>query len=114
MTELKLPEVKAPSLEKLEVRVPKPEDISEAEVATRLHELVREHAKKKDRVPGEKIQRGDDVQVDILGYADGKLIPFSARFDQWLEVGPIPELPGLTEAIEGASVGDSVEVDVQL
>lgn len=111
---VELPEVKAPSLEKLEVRVPKPAPVTEDDLAERFHELMRAHAPKRDRAPGEPVAMGDDVLIDVVGYAEGKLIPFSARTGVWMEVGPIPALPGFAEAIEGAAVESFVEVRLEL
>ena len=109
-----LPKVKAPGLDGLEVTVPKPEDLTEDDLSERLHLVLRGLAQVRDRAPGDVVAERDEVMVDVLGYARGKLIPFSARADQWLEVAPMRMLPGFTEALVGLKVGESAKVDVTL
>ena len=109
-----LPQVEAPSLAGIEVTVPRPDDITEGQLLQRFHEIARAHAETRPREPGQAIELGDDVLVDVLGYAGGKLIPFSARSGFWMELAPLPELPGFSEALVGKTVGEGVEVAVTL
>jgi trigger factor len=113
-SEVALPEVAAPSLAELKVVVPAPSAISSEELLQRLHEKTREAGTVKDRAMGDALRAGDEVLLDVLGYADGKLIPFSSRFSWWTELAPIPALPGLMEGVATAHVGDSLEVLVTL
>lgn len=57
---------------------------------------------------------GDDVLLDVLGYANGRLIPFSVRTDWWTEVAPEPHLPGFFEGLVGATVGLSLGLELVL
>lgn len=109
-----LPEVQAPSLEGLSVRVPRPADLTEEDLRDRFLELVREQGAVRERGRGEPVALGDDVQLDVLGYSGGKLIPFSARAGMWVELAPQAALPGFAEALAGSAVGDSLEVRVVL
>lgn len=109
-----VPEVGAPRLDGIEVTVPLADDVTEDDVAARLHELVRAHAQKRTRAGGELAGPGDDALVDIVGYSGGRLIPFSIRQDLWLELLPLPALPGLVEALVGSAVGDTLEVELRL
>lgn len=109
-----LPEVKAPSLENLNIRVPQGEDLTEEDLLERFHELARAKAEARPRAEGEALAMGDDVQLDILGYANGRLIPLSTRVGYWMELAPQVMLPGFAEVIAEASVGDSVEVGLVL
>ncbi len=109
-----LPKVKAPSLEGLDVLVPAAEDPTESDLLERFHELARAKAEVRPRAEGEALALGDDVQLDILGYANGRLIPLSTRLGYWMELAPQPMLPGLAEVIAEANVGDSVEVGITL
>ncbi len=109
-----LPDVKAPSLEGLKVTVPARADLTEDDLLRRLHELKREHASMRDRAVGEQVALGDEVQLNTLGYCDGKLIPFSVRVGLWLELAPQAPLPGFAEAIAAGTVGDSLEVNLVL
>lgn len=111
---LKLPEVKAPSLENLAVEVPVHADLTEDDLLRALHERSRAVAKSRDRATGEKLAMGDEVQLDVLGYVGGKLMPFSARFGAWVELAPLLALPGFSEAIAQGAVGDALEVQVTL
>lgn len=109
-----LPEVAPPSLEDLAVEVPAVGPVTEAELLARFAELRREHAVRRDRAFGEELQPGDDVQLDVLGYRDGKLIPFSVRMGQWAPLAPSRELPGFFEALAGNPLGDGLELELTL
>jgi trigger factor len=109
-----LPEVKAPSTEGIEVTVPAPPPLSEDALIRRFHELARAHAEVRERQPGEEVALGDDVRLDILGYANGQLIPFSIRTNYWMELAPQEMLPGFADAIAGSAVGDSLKIDLVL
>ncbi|WP_249347630.1 peptidylprolyl isomerase, partial [Corallococcus exiguus] len=109
-----LPVVKAPSLENLNIRVPQGEDLTEEDLLERFHELARAKAQVRERAEGEALAMGDDVRLDILGYANGRLIPLSTRMGYWMELAPQVMLPGFAEVIAEASVGDSVEVGLVL
>lgn len=112
---LKLPSVEAPSLEGISVRVPTPEDLTEEELLRAFHEKRRDLATTRERQPGESLEPGDDVRLNIVGYCDGHLIPFSARFGMKTELAPIEVLPGFCEAIaEGGKVGESMQVALEL
>lgn len=114
ITPVELPRATAPSLEGLEVRVPAPDDLTQDDLVRRFHELKRTHGKTRERAEGEQVAMGDDVRVDTLGYCEGKLIPFSARFGLWLELAPQAALPGFAEAISAGKVGDSLEIELTL
>lgn len=110
-----LPSVKAPSLEGLAVRVPLAEDLTTEDLITRFHEKKRELATVRERAEGEHVAMGDDVQLDTLGYVDGKLMPFSARFGLWTELAPLRALPGFAEAVaEGGVVGGALQLMLDL
>jgi trigger factor len=114
VTPVDLPKVRAPSTDDLEVTVPMPADLTQDDLVRRFHELKREHAKIRERATGEAVSLGDDVQLDTLGYCEGKLIAFSARFGLWLELSPQATLPGFAEAIAGEKVGDSLEIELTI
>lgn len=110
-----LPSVKAPSLEGLAVHVPLAEDVTTEDLITRFHEKKRELATVRERAEGERVELGDDVQLDMLGYSEGRLVPFSSRFGFWTELAPLQALPGFAEAIaEGGTVGGGLQVLLQL
>jgi trigger factor len=109
-----LPEVEPPSLEGLEVTVPRAPDITREALLERLHELRREHAHRRPRASGEPAALGDEVVLDIIGFARGRLIPQSARTQLRLELAPRPALPGLFEGVVGLRVGESTRLSLTL
>ncbi|QSQ24114.1 peptidylprolyl isomerase [Pyxidicoccus parkwayensis] len=110
-----LPPVKAPSLEGLSVRVPLAEDLTSEDLITRFHEKKRALATVRERAEGEHVAEGDDVQLDVLGYAEGRLIPFSTRFGFWTELAPLQALPGFSELVaESGTVGGSLQLMLDL
>ncbi|PTL75994.1 peptidylprolyl isomerase [Vitiosangium sp. GDMCC 1.1324] len=111
---IRLPSIQAPSLEGLSVAVPAPAPVTEDDIMERFDALCRERAPRRERTPGEEVAEGDDVLLDVLGYADGRLIPFSVRTDWSVEVAPEPLLPGFFEALVGATVGLSIGVELVL
>ncbi len=111
---VQLPQVEAPSLEGLEVTVPAPEPFTAEDVRERFQELARPFATERARYPTEKIEWGDEVLLNLAGYCDGKLIPFSVKTDVWLPMEPEPMLPGLYEAIVGQVPTEALVVDITL
>jgi trigger factor len=109
-----LPRVEAPSLEGLSATVPTPAPVTEADVLERFEALCREHAQRRERAHGEALALGDDVLLDVLGFAQGRLLPFSVRTDWWTELAPEPLLPGFFEGLVGMQVGLSAEVALVL
>lgn len=112
---LELPSVEAPSLDDLSVHVPAPEDLTEEDLLRAFHERRRAVAHSRQRARGEPLSLGDEVKLNVVGYCDGKLIPFSARFGMTMELAPLASLPGFSEAIaEGAKVGTSLQIAMEL
>lgn len=109
-----LPPVSPPSLEGLTVRLPTVDPVTGRDIHARFQELRRESAPRRALAPEEAIAEGDEVLLDVMGFARGRLIPFSARAGWWAPVEPEPLLPGLFEALVGAQVGDVVEVALTL
>ncbi|MDY7232517.1 peptidylprolyl isomerase [Hyalangium rubrum] len=110
---VKLPEVQAPSLEGLTAEL-SPRPITQDDLLERLAELVREQAQRRVRMDGEIVAMGDEVMIDTLGYAQGRLLPFSVRENAWALVNPDPLLPGFFEAMVGRQVGLSVDIALTL
>ncbi|MFL5352764.1 hypothetical protein [Archangium sp.] len=82
------------------------------QVQERFLELAHAHATECYRYPSEPISWGDEVLLDLAGYSQGHLIPFSLRTEVWLAVQPEPLLPGLYEALVGRSPGEGLAVDL--
>ncbi|MGV3622410.1 MAG: hypothetical protein ACO1OB_16450 [Archangium sp.] len=105
-----VPEVEAPSLENLAISAPVPEPITEEEIIGLADELVSQRAPKTARKYGERVELGDVVEVDLLGYFEGKLLPMSARRGLAVVVGAGDTLPWLDEALLECAVGDSLQL----
>ncbi len=110
---VKLPEVQAPSLEGLTAQL-SPRPITQDELLERLADLVRNHAQRRMRADGEQVAMGDEVVLDTVGYARGRLLPFSVRESWSVLVNPDPLLPGFFEALVGRQVGLSVDIALTL
>jgi trigger factor len=111
---VELPTVEAPSLEGLSVTVPAPEGFTVEQVQARFEELARPLATERARSPEEEIAWGDEVLLNIVGYSNGKILPFSVRTNVWLPLFPEPMLPGFYETLVGHSPGASLVVDIEL
>lgn len=58
------------------------------------------------------VEAGDEVEVDVLGYIDGKV--FMAQQAAWLEVRPNPWLPGLLEGFIGLTPPESAVFQLRM
>ncbi|GEL69219.1 hypothetical protein MVI01_10030 [Myxococcus virescens] len=109
-----LPTVEAPSLEGVSVAQVAPAPLTEQELVDRFDALRRRHADVRERQPGEDVALEDDVLVDVLGFANNRLMPFSVRENWWVRVAADPGLPGFFESLAGAKVGQSVAIELTL
>ncbi|NVJ04899.1 peptidylprolyl isomerase [Myxococcus sp. AM001] len=109
-----LPAVEAPSLDGLSVAQVAPAPLTEEDLVERFDALRRKHADIRERQPGEDVAADDDVLLDVLGFANNRLMPFSAREHWWTRVTADPVLPGFFEALVGAKVGQSFSVELTL
>ncbi|QSQ20035.1 peptidylprolyl isomerase [Pyxidicoccus parkwayensis] len=111
---LDIPTATAPSLDGLTVALVPPAPLTEQDLLERFDGLRRQHADRRERKPGEDVGDGDEVLLDVLGFANGRLMPFSTR-ENWLTyVVPDPMLPGFFEALKGAKVGQSFGIELKL
>jgi trigger factor len=109
-----LPPAQPPSLEQLEVFVPPPAPVTQEALLERFQDLRRDLAVRRAREVGEALAAGDEVRLDIIGLAGGRIIPFSVRDDWLTELSPRPALPGLFEGLVGTRVGEAVRLPVVL
>jgi|GEM_PF-1454015 len=80
-------------------------------VARRLEELRKLISMTEPRVRA-PVEAGDEVEVDILGYVDGKV--FLAQQSAWLDVRPNVFLPGLLEAMVGLTPPESAVFQLRI
>ena len=107
-------QIDAPALDGLTVHVPTLPAVSEGELVARFEERMRALATTRDRSEGEAIGWGDDLRIDVVAGCEGRLIPFSTRFDWWVLAAPQSDVPGLFEALIGEPVGATVRVELTL
>jgi trigger factor len=110
----RVPAVEAPAIDDVCVVVPAPEPVSVEDILARFAELRREHAIVRARRANEHVALGDEIRVDIVGWRNGDILPYSARQDAWIDVMPDEVVPGFALGIVGARVGDTAIVDVTL
>ena len=103
-----LPDVPPPDLTDFTVDVPVPPPITEAMMQTAAAELARAHGTAEFREGDSVVQPGDEVLVDLVAYANGRVVPGSAKPQVWLTEDDEPALPGLRAVLNGQVVGKSV------
>jgi trigger factor len=103
-----------PEYRDLEVVVPLPPPVTAGELLERHHRQRWAAATRRQRGPGEAVAMGDAVVVDILGYANGRMIPFSARFQHELELWDDPILPGFARQVAGTRIPGKATVKLAL
>jgi len=110
----RLPEAPAPEWRGLKLEMPSVPPMTGGELLARLVPLRRKHGARRGRALGEAVELGDDIQVRMLGYAGGRPVPGSLRYDEWIELGPDEALPGFVEKLVGTKVGTTVEIATTL
>jgi len=80
-------------------------------VARRLQELRKLISMTESRL-GKPVEVNDEVEVDLLGYIDGKV--FVAQRGAWLELRTNPFLPGLFESLVGLTPPESAVLQLRL
>lgn len=105
-----LPEIPMPSLQDIRVQIPTPGDITEEQILQRFYLLCYQAAGRKVRKAGDKLQVGDEVLVDMLGYVGGKILPLSAKQNLTFVLQPDSIHPGFGSGLIGATVGDTTTV----
>lgn len=109
-----LPSCAPPSLEGLVVSIPPRVPVTGQDIHERFQDLCRESARRRVLERDEAIAEGDEVSLDVIGFARRRPIPFSSRSDWRAVVAPEPLLPGFFEALVGLHVGAEVEIQVML
>lgn len=109
-----LPQVEAPSLESIRVIAPTPAPIERSDIADYIGFLEFTHAERRRRRPGEKVESGDEVDVDVIGYFDGKIVPSMCA--EHINVPVISGVlaDGFYEHLIGQEVGTSSAAHVQV
>lgn len=109
-----LPDIVPPSLDDIHVKVPLPQPFSEEELMERFYQLCFDQAPAVARQVGEPVEEHDRIWVDVIGFANGKILPFSIRSQMEMLIGVDTFLQGFNAQLVGNKVGDNVIVQVQL
>jgi trigger factor len=109
-----LPEVGPIDLSGLEVTVEAPLAPTTDDVVNELKELHYRAAARSPLKLGEPVGEDDEVNIDVLGFTDGALVPFSIH--EGLTIGPGHErgIEGLHAALFGQAVGTSFFVHLTI
>lgn len=86
--------------------------ISQELVNVRVEELRRLISMTQPRAFGTHIEAGDEVELDLLGYVEGKL--FLAQQAAWFDIKPNAFLPGLFEQLIGVAPPDNVVIQLRV
>lgn len=109
-----LPKIKAPSLEGIEVDVLAPRLPEAKDLIRRLEKHLHDKASRREREVGEQTAGSDDIEVDLLVFADG--VPIASGVQRslrcWLQ--QLDYLPGLTEELVGMQVGSAKMVALDM
>ncbi len=109
-----LPTVESISLDDLKVEVPGPKTPTDDQLKLMFRGLMREHGERRQRAAGEKIEEGDEILVDMLGYNDGKLMPFVGRQDLTLYADSFFDHEKLGRSLIGETVDSTAVIDAAL
>jgi len=106
-----IPEVQPPDPSQLRARLPSREaPPSDDEVHARARAWLAEKLGRQ-RAFGAVVEADDQLVLTTLGFADGTVVPFTARFEEHIAAGE-EVLPGVREAVTGKTVGESVVANV--
>jgi trigger factor len=101
-------------LENLEVVVSAPQPVTERDILVRLDELRYAHATRRPRAATERIAMGDEVVVNMVGYVNGRVVPFTARHEARFRVLNDQAWPALVAGLLGAPVAGLKRVRTEL
>lgn len=109
-----LPDIPYPKVEGIEVRVPEPPIVTNQDVDMAFQTLYFQCLGRDVRKAGETVQMGDEVLIDMVGFIEGIILPFSAQEDLVMHATPNALMPGFAEGLVGAVVGDTKMITVQM
>jgi trigger factor len=103
------PEFEVTGLDKIKIERPKAE-ISEADVDNMVDKLRSQRSEWKDA--GRKAQKDDQVTLDYVGKIDGEVFEGGEGKDMPVVIGSGKMIAGFEDALIGAEVGGTVEMDL--
>jgi trigger factor len=105
-----LPKTQAPTLKDLSIVVPSPNPLEQDAMISRLKGLCLQHGYRQVKFPGELIGEGDLIEMNVIGYMQDQIIPFSTMEKIKLILSPDVVLPGFCDAMVGLVVGQSASI----
>ena len=102
-----IPVIEIPSLDGLSILVPDPPPLTEEEIQEAFQKLYFDALDRQLIAPGQPVQMGDELIVDLIGYMGGHIIPMSAKEGLHLLLQPDVFMPGFAEALAGKNVGEA-------
>ncbi len=109
------PKVKAPSLKDFKLVLPESVPSSTAaQLVGIFKDLQLSGAERFPREAGEVVQPTDEVVVDVVGFLDERIVPFSAREDLTLGPGNDGMLPGLRATLDGIPVDATENIPFEI
>ena len=113
------PEFKLPKYKKISLKRESTE-VTDDDVEKTLQDILKRFSRFEDS-EGKPVASGDMVQINYSATCDGKPLgevaddasDISKGEEFWVPTGESEFVPGLNAALEGASIGDSLKVDVE-
>ncbi len=113
------PEFKLPKYKKISLKR-EATDVADEDVDRTLQEICERFARFED-VEDKPVVSGDLVQIDYDAVSDGEAVAdladdcrdVGSGKDFWVPTGESEFVPGMNAALEGAAIGDSLNVDVE-
>lgn len=106
-----LPDVEMPSLEGLTIQVPELPPITEDDIFERFQMMYYNLCVERNvRSLDEPVQLGDEVLLDMIGYIEGRIIPFSAKENVKFLLEENSFLVGFGSSLAGTPVGETTVI----
>lgn len=109
-----LPAVDLPNLAEITVQVPALPPITEEDVMQRFEMIYYDTCVERTLRPvGEAITLGDELLLDLVGYVNGKIMPFSAQENLRIRLEEDSIQPGVGTSLVGTPVGETKVVGLE-
>lgn len=103
-----LPEASMPDIEGIEIHVPAPPPLTEADILERFEMMYYgQCVNRNPRGYGDTIAMEDELILDMVGYMGGRVIPFSAHSNLVIRLTRDVIQPGFGKQLEGSKVGET-------
>ncbi|GMO15527.1 MAG: trigger factor [Mycoplasmoidaceae bacterium] len=104
----KLPEITLPDYKKFKINVPSM-DVTDDEIEQEFNRLIKKDIMLVPKESG-KVEHGNSVNIDFIGYKDGVAFPGGAAKNHDLVIGSNSFIPGFEEKIIGMNIDESKKI----